>query len=150
MKPLKTTNPKLESVRSLAALDALWSVGFVLGLSPCPMWSGFMKVAVNSDRFERTRVEILPFINMDPSDPSTIYTALCFAKEQCERSELRVCSVTFDQPMYLKASEIVATNQELKNVTLRHGGFHLLLPYLGSIGFIVRKWLVSAMGNCVC
>ena len=37
------------------------------------------------------------FINQDPSNPSTIYTALDFA-----------WPVTFDEPLYIKAAEIVA------------------------------------------
>ena len=96
-----------------------------------------MKVAMQSDQYERTRIEVLPFINLDPSNPSTIYTALCFAQTQCEKHDLRICAVTFDQPLYIKAAEIVASSQDLDKVIIRLGGFHLLMSYIGSIGHIM-------------
>ena len=96
-----------------------------------------MKTAMKSDQYQRTRIETLPFINLDPSNPSTIYTALCFAQTQCEKQGLRICPVTFDQPLYIKAAEIVAAAQDLEKIIVRLGGFHLLMSYLGSIGQIM-------------
>lgn len=77
--PLKNPDQELQPLRSAAALDALWVVGYILELAACPSWSGFMKAAMQSDLQETTRIETLPFINLDPSNPSTIYTTLCFA-----------------------------------------------------------------------
>ena len=45
--------------------------------------------------------------------------------------------MTFDQPLYIKAAEIVAAFTDLSNVVVRLGGSHLLMSYLGSIGFIM-------------
>jgi len=75
----------------------------------------------------------LPFINLDPSNLRAIYTALCFAQAQCKKHGLQVCPVTFDQPLYIKAAEIVASAQDLYNVVVRLGGFHLLMSYLGKL-----------------
>jgi len=58
-----------------------------------------MKVAIKNDQYERSRIVTLPFINLDPSNLSTIYTA------QCEKHGLQVCPVTFNQPLYIKAAE---------------------------------------------
>jgi len=55
----------------------------------------------------------------------------------CEKHGLRICPVTFDQPLYIKAAEIVASSQNLEKVIVRLGGFHLLMSYLGSIGHIM-------------
>ena len=97
-----------------------------------------MKVAMQQcNQYERSRIETLPFINLDPSNLSTIYTALCFAQKQCENYGLRVCPVTFDQPLYIKAAEIVASSRDLDKVIVRLGGFHLLMSYLGSICHIM-------------
>jgi len=87
-----------------------------------------MKVAMKNDQYERSRIVALPFINLDPSNLSTIYTA------QCEKHRLQVCPVTFDEPLglYIKAAEIVASAQDLDKVVVRLGGFHLLVSYLGS------------------
>lgn len=50
---------------------------------------------------------------------------------------MRICPVTFDQPLYIKAAEIVAASQGLDRVIVCLGGFHLLMSYLGSIGQIM-------------
>jgi len=76
-----------------------------------------MKVAMKNDQYERSRIVNLPFINLDPSNLSTIYTA------QCEKCGLQVCPVTFDQPLYIKDAEIVAS----ASVAIRLGGFYLLM-----------------------
>ena len=98
-----------------------------------------MKAATQteSDQYKMTRIETLPFINLDPSNPSTIYTALCFAQSQYEKHDLRICAVTFDQPLYIKAADIVASTQDLGKVIVRFRGFHLLMSYLGSTGHIM-------------
>src|SRR6218665_758195 len=95
-----------------------------------PSCSGFMQIAIRSRNHEKTRVQILPFIHLDPSNPSTIYTALCFAKNQCELHHVsrRTCFVTFDQPPYAKAVEIVAASSDLANVGVRLGGSIYLCP----------------------
>ena len=62
---------------------------------------------VESENHEKTKVEMLPFIHLDPSNPSTIYTALCSAKNQCELHGIKTCFVTIDQPLYAKTVEIV-------------------------------------------
>ena len=120
-----------------SAFDYVWMLGYMLNLTPCLPWSGFMKTVVKSEEFQTSRIETLPFINLDPSNPSTIYTALCFAQDQCDKHSLKICPVTFDQPLYQKASEIVAASQDLDKVVVRLGGFHLLMSYLGSIGQIM-------------
>lgn len=120
-----------------SSLDSIWMLGFMLDLKPCLPWTGFMKTVLNSDEFQTSRIETLPFIDLDPSNPSTIYTALSFAQTQSEKHNLNICPVTFDQPLYQKASEIVAASKDLDKVIVRLGGFHLLMSYLGSIGQIM-------------
>ncbi|KAK3895921.1 hypothetical protein Pcinc_000394 [Petrolisthes cinctipes] len=55
----------------------------------------------------------------------------------CSKHNLKICPVTFDQPLYQKAAEIVAASRDLDRVVVRLGGFHLLMSYLGSIGKIM-------------
>ena len=48
--------------------------------------------------------------------------------------------VTFGQPLYAKAREIVAAapdDSPLKSLFIRLGGFHLLMSFLSAIGFIM-------------
>ncbi|GBM27019.1 hypothetical protein AVEN_256949-1 [Araneus ventricosus] len=52
-----------------------------------------------------------------------------------------VCIVTFDQPLYTKAREIVATAPEgsdLSRIVTRLGGFHLLSSFFGPFGYIMQ------------
>ena len=109
----------------------------MLNLSPWLPWSCVMKTVVRNEEFQTSRIEILPFINLDPTNLSTIYTALCFAQELCEKNNKTTCLVTFDQPLFQKASEIVASSSNLDKVILRLGGFHLMMSYLGCIGQIM-------------
>lgn len=82
-------------------------------------------------------IEILPFINMNPSDTSTIYSALCFAQEQCRKQGIPLCPVTSDQPLYIEAVNIVAASDDLGNVFIRLEEFHLFMSFLGSVGSIM-------------
>ena len=109
-----------------------------------------MKVAMKNDQHdERSRIVTLPFINLDPSNLSTIYTALCFAQAQCEKHGLQVCPVTFDQPLYIKAAEIVASAEDLDKVVIRLGGFHLLMSYVDRPDND-WKWSGNTLGDGVC
>ena len=98
-----------------------------------------MQVAYESaEQSETSHVTAIPFINLDPRDLSTIYTALSFAVRECNKSNQRSCIVTFYQPLYIKAAQVVASCEaELDIVTVRLGGFHLLMSYMGAVGYIM-------------
>ena len=52
--------------------------------------------------------------------------------------KLGIVPVTFDQPLYIpciKTADIVAPSPDLTNIFARLGGFHLVMSYLGSIGY---------------
>lgn len=55
-----------------------------------------------------------------------------------------VCTVTFDQPLYAKAREIVAAAPEgsdLSKIVIRLGGFHLLISFFWSNWlYYAREW----------
>lgn len=86
--------------------------------------------------FVRSKIICLPFINFPPSQYDTIHTALVLAVEKCKTSN-QTTFVTFDQPLYAKAQEIVANNPTFTGVIVRLGGFHLLMSFLGAIGYIM-------------
>ncbi|MES9881150.1 MAG: hypothetical protein ABW185_09740, partial [Sedimenticola sp.] len=77
--PIEATKPDPPCLEVALNMDRLWLASFSKQLTPCPSWSGFMQVAVTGDTYEQSRIEILPFINLDPTNLSTIFTALCFA-----------------------------------------------------------------------
>ena len=79
----------------------------------------------------------LPFINLDPNNLTTIYSALQFTQHECEKNAIATRPVTFDQHLCIKAVEVVSASQDLEKVFVRLGGFHLLMSYMGSIGNIM-------------
>jgi hypothetical protein len=106
-----------------------------------PGWNGYMtSVMRTKEKCDATYILGVPFVNMDPSNPSTIYSAISYAAEECKKQN-RNCIITFDQPLYLKASEIKASanpGTEVSKIILRLGGFHLLMSFLGSVGKIME------------
>ena len=131
-----------EASRSLMRamkLDSLWMAGCTMEILPRPSWAGFVQAAMKtSGLYAVSSVHALPFINLDPTKPSAIYSALMFAADECKKNDKAWCIVTFDQPLYQKASEIVAASPtNLGNVTVRLGGFHLLISFMGAVGNIM-------------
>lgn len=96
-----------------------------------------MEEATAGKSFMRSKIICLPFIIYPPSQYDTINTSLLLAVEKCKTSNQKTCFVTFDQPLYAKAQEIVANNPTFANVFVRLGGFHLLMSFLGAIGYIM-------------
>ena len=49
------------------------------------------------------------------------------------------CFVTFDQPLYIKARDIIACTplSDKSFIVPRLGGFHMLMSYFGCIGYIM-------------
>lgn len=99
-----------------------------------------MESATNDKHFDRTKVLFLPFIPHLPSDYTTIHIALHVAAATAMKHNTVTCIVTFDQPLYWKARDIIAapgTSPALAYVVVRLGGFHLLMSFLGAVGNIM-------------
>ena len=60
------------------------------------------------------------------------YSTLLFIEQQAASVNIETPCVTFDQPLWLKAVEIVKSKSI--NIVCRLGGFHLLTSFLGSVG----------------
>ena len=75
-------------------------------------------------------------IDLNPSDPSCIYSTLHFVAEQAEKYRCMPI-ITFDQPLWWKATMIVdnePVGSKIKNTVLRLGGFHCQMSFLGCMG----------------
>lgn len=92
-------------------------------------------------KYERSQIILLPFIKSPASNYTMIYTTLLEAVKQSRKANQLHTIITFDQPLFYKARDIVAAcNKDTeisKNVFVRLGGFHLLMSFLGSIGHIM-------------
>ena len=133
--------PKPDILQLATSLDSLWLASFSLCIpvgAVCPSWGGFMQMAVKGVKHDRSRIDILPFINLDPNQPDTIYSALSYAQNLCDKQKLGIAPITFDQPLYIKACDIVQSSPDLDKVVVRLGGFHLIMSYIGAIGAVMN------------
>ena len=77
-------------------------------------------------------ITFLPIIPMNPSSQTCTFT---FIQEQCKKFDINTPSVTFDQPLWLKATEIVVDNS--MDMVVHLGGFHTMMSFLGSVGSLM-------------
>ena len=92
-------------------------------------------------------IPMLPIIDLNPNNMSCVYSTLCFIEQQACKLNMPTACVTFDQPLYLKAVEIVLSCN--MNVVCRLGSFHVIMSFLGSIGTIMAgSGLEEALQCC--
>lgn len=82
-------------------------------------------------------VTMLPIINLPATDRTALHSLLSFVSEQCSKLDVPTPTITFDQPLYVKAYEIVLSAN--MNIFVRLGGFHQLMSFLGSIGCLTEE-----------
>jgi hypothetical protein len=127
--------PKMPISDMTSGLDVLWETSLLLQ-NPRPSWSGMMQMLHTGQYPGQSSVLFLPMIDMNPSDPSCIYSTLKFVISQARFHGVTPI-LTFDQPLYWKALSIIrsqAINSDMRSVVLRLGGFHMQMSFLGSIG----------------
>ena len=73
---------------------------------------------------------------MNPNDEHCIYSTLIFITEQAKQLNVQVPCVTFDQPLWLKATSIIAESK--LNIVARLGEFHTTMSFLGAIGKLIK------------
>lgn len=131
-----------ETVSCYEITECLWLCGRLLDFNFQPSWFGYNTHITNEIlQFAKTKTTPLPFINLDPGNLSTIYTALCFTAEECKQLDQSTGFATFDQPLYIKAVNIVKSadqSSDIGKLVVRLGGFHLLMSFLGSLGYIMN------------
>ena len=67
------SDPMIEYSHS--AVDFLWKISPVLSVVR-PLWSGFMQMVHQVDHPQPSSVMFLPMIDLDPNDPTCIYSTL--------------------------------------------------------------------------
>jgi len=118
-------------------LDLLWSTGWLFpdAARPKPNWNGFMQHVCTGQHSAVSDVSMLPVIDLNPTDLTCIYSTLVFVEEQAKRLNIATPCITFDQPLWLKAVEVVRAAK--LNVVCRLGGFHMIISFLGSVGSLM-------------
>jgi len=84
--------------------------------------------------------DYLPLIDMTPSDPDTIMTAMSKAKSLTEKYRQDFTVFTGDLQLYRVAVNIVwAYPEQFDDVVLRLGGMHTLMSFVGCVGTLMTK-----------
>jgi hypothetical protein len=97
------------------------------GTQPRPSWSGFMQDVSSGKHSLPADVRMLPIIDMNPGDKSCILSTLLFICSQAKLLDVPSPCVTFDQPLWIKAVEVVTA--EHLNVVCRLGTFHTIMSF---------------------
>lgn len=131
--------------------DLLWHSGWMFSSAEHPRssWSGFMQHVFSSDHTISPKSEVLflPIIDLSPSDDTCIYSTLNYVQSQARKLNMQSPCITFDQPLWIKAVEIIKS--KLMNIVCRLGGFHTMMSFMGSIGTMMKgSGLEEALG-CV-
>ena len=119
-------------------LDLIWHAGglFRSMLGSRPNWSGFMQHVSTGSHPGTADVLFLPIIDLKSSDENCIYSTLKFIQSQANRLNIETQCITFDQPLWIKAVEIIKAKS--LNIFCTLGGFHIMMSFLGSIRFAMN------------
>lgn len=153
VKDLQSSHPLRDEGDLFSPYDLIWIFGKLQEIQNIPGWRGFMETVTRNSTSELTRIRCLPFINSQPSKYDTIYTTLLLAVEESRKAGLKTTIVTFDQPLYVKARDIVAAcrgDPTFDSVIIRLGGFHLLMSYLGAIGYVMAGSGLKELLSVIC
>ena len=105
------------------------------------MWSGFMKSIFRKLQQETQKTSIIfkPIIDMPPTDIQCVYSTLKVIQViSAKYNRTPVC--TFHQALWWKALQVInAPHSDMSNIVIRLGGFHTLMSFLGSVGYIMAN-----------
>ena len=129
----------VDSCRS-KRIDILWEVSLSFK-EQTPNWQGMVHTLhQGSQHSGQSSVRFLPMINLYSGDKSCILSTLDFVCTLAISHNLPTI-VTFDQPLYWKAAEIIIDapqSSHLKGIVLMLGCFHTLMNLLGAIGTLME------------
>ena len=128
---LKTVTGNDLDLTSHQVADTFWQISGLFINSP-PNWQGFMAGIVHGS-LTPSDIKFYPPVPLDPSSYEAVYSTLSFVSQEVKKQRLCCTSLTFDQPLYWKATEIIADKApEFENIHLKLGGFHQLMSFMGA------------------
>ena len=117
-------------------IDVFWETSFLFK-QPTPNWQGMMHLLhQHMDHPGKSTIAFLPIIDMYPGDKSCIFSTLEYLSKLASDQNCPAV-VTFDQPLFWKASQIkeeVVEDSLVHKVVLLLGSFHTFMNLLGAIG----------------
>jgi hypothetical protein len=129
--------------------DLLWHCGWFASdeSNLRPSWNGFMQHITSGHYSSRSKIHMQPIIDLKSTDVNCMFSTLKYIESQARELGIPDPCVTFDQPLWLLASEIIDSHN--LNIVNRLGGFHLLMNFLGSIGTVMDgSGFNELLGTC--
>jgi len=109
----------------------------------CPEYNGYMTARSRLQGHSiqpRTIAVYLPLIDMVPSDPDTIMTALVQAQRISTEAGQDFVVFTCDQQLYRVMLQVIWSNvEQFSNVVPRLGGMHTLMSFIGTVGTLMAE-----------
>ncbi|XP_028513605.1 uncharacterized protein LOC114574641 [Exaiptasia diaphana] len=122
-------------------ITLLWKMSMLFDCDARSNWSGMMQAAIVGEKHpKKSSVFFLPMIDHNPNDETCIYSTLKFFAEHAQKHGLSCAIVTFDQPLWWKAFNLIQTEPPggpISNVIVRLGAFHMQMSFLGYIGYLM-------------
>ena len=107
----------------------------------CPEFNGYNTQVCREQGHSpkpKTKAMYMPLIDMKPSDPDTMVTALRQAQQITTERGQNYVVFTADLQLYRVALNVLwAYPEQYDNVVLRLGGMHRLMSFIGSIGSLM-------------
>lgn len=95
-----------------------------------------------------TKAIYTPLIDMKPSDPDTVMTAMVESQRLTQQCNQLVTLFTVDQQLYRVAVDVLwAYPQKFKNIIPRLGGMHMLMSFIGTVGTLMANSGLEALMN---
>ena len=121
-------------------VDVLWELSLNFK-DETPGWQGMMHIIHQGlDHPGQSSIVFLPMIDLYSGDKTCILSTLNFVCDLSSKHQVPPI-ITFDQPLYWKAAEIITDAPEasqLKNIVLMLGCFHTFMNLLGAIGKLME------------
>ena len=94
-------------------MDCLWHAAglFSTPAESRPNWNGSMQNVTKGIHPPRSDIVMLPIIDLNPNNETYIYSTLLFLIEQSKKFNVTTRPITFDQPLWLKALEIITAKK---------------------------------------
>ena len=120
-------------------IDILWEISLNFSCTT-PQWNGMMHILHQGEKHPgESSVRFLPMINLPSSDMTCLLSTLEYVYNLAYSHHFPAV-LTFDQPLFWKASEIAHNAPEgshLKEIVLLLGSFHTFMNLLGGIGTLM-------------
>jgi len=129
----------VHSLPSAISYNQIWQFNWFFSspADPRPNWAGFMQEVTSGFSIQREdSINFLPIIDLNPSDENCIYSTLIFVIDQAKQMNVKTPCITFDQPLWLKATGII--EEAGLDIVCRLGGFHTMMSFLGSMGELMN------------